>query len=125
MILLQLSANTGPAECCLAVRYALEALMREGAKAVRASGPGGQHVNKTSSAIRATHIASGLSVKVQAQRSQLANKRLAAALLAGKLAAAEAGRGRAAQAALHAQHTQVERGNARRAFVGKRFIEAG
>ena len=55
-------------------------------EAVRASGPGGQHVNKTDSAVRATHLPSGLSVKVQTERSQHANKRLARALLAHKLA---------------------------------------
>jgi peptide chain release factor len=43
--------------------------------------------NKTETAVHARHVASGLSVKVMAERSQLANKRLARALLAGKLAA--------------------------------------
>lgn|GEM_PF-3609848 len=55
-------------------------------EATRASGPGGQHVNKTDSAIRATHVASGLSLRVQSERSQHANKRLAGQLLASKLA---------------------------------------
>ena len=93
-------------------------------EATRASGPGGQHVNKTDSAIRATHIASGLSVKVQSERSQHANKKLASALLASKLAAlaeTEAGKTRAER---RMQHHQTERGNAVRVFVGAGFTPA-
>lgn len=92
-------------------------------EATRASGPGGQHVNKTDSAIRATHVASGLSVKVQTERSQHANKRLAGQLLASKLAElaqTQADRNRSERRTLH---LQAERGNAARVFVGKGFVE--
>lgn len=94
-------------------------------EATRASGPGGQHVNKTDSAIRATHVATGLSVKVQTERSQHANKKLAAALLAHKLAnIAEAVEGKQ-KAERRMQHHQAERGNASRTFVGLDFKERG
>lgn len=92
-------------------------------EATRASGPGGQHVNKTDSAIRATHVATGLSVKVQSQRSQHANKRLAAQLLAIKLAGLAEDAGDRVRAERHAQHRQAERGNAKRVFVGAGFAE--
>lgn len=92
-------------------------------EATRASGPGGQHVNKTDSAIRATHVASGLSVKVQSQRSQHANKRLAAQLLAIKLAKQAAAAGERSRIERHLQHKQVERGNAQRTFIGPGFVE--
>ena len=52
---------------------------------LRASGPGGQHVNKTESAVRAIHIPSGLSVTASDQRSQLQNKKLATERLVLKL----------------------------------------
>ena len=53
---------------------------------LRASGPGGQHVNKTETAVRATHRASGISVVASDNRSQLQNKHLAAERLQVKLA---------------------------------------
>jgi peptide chain release factor len=208
MVLLQLSANTGPEECCLAVRKALAYLHGEAAtlavridiveqvagdhagnlrsvllaldgahahalaqrwqgsvqwvcaspyrpshrrknwfigadifapdsgaavdgaalqdkdlrfETLRSSGPGGQHVNTTDSAVRATHEPTGLSVKVQTERSQHANKRLARALLAHKLAALAQDAAGQRRAERRIQHHQVERGNPGRVFKGEAF----
>lgn len=53
----------------------------------RSSGPGGQSVNKTDSAIRITHLPSKITVQCQNERSQTRNREIALQLLSGKLAA--------------------------------------
>jgi peptide chain release factor len=90
-------------------------------EAYRASGPGGQHVNKTNSAVRVTHLPTGLVATAQEERSQYRNKVLALA----RLTAAIAARGKRAEAASErdrwSRHDQLERGNEVRAYEGDRF----
>lgn len=89
----------------------------------RAGGKGGQHVNKTDSAVRAKHMATGISVRVESERSQHDNKKRARELLALKLAERHSATLGQHAADAHSQCYQVERGNPVRVFCGTDFRE--
>ncbi|MDL2275535.1 peptide chain release factor H [Desulfosarcina sp. OttesenSCG-928-G10] len=78
---------------------------------LRASGPGGQHVNKTESAVRAVHIPSGLWAMASDERSQARNKKLARERLYLKLANWQADENRRLIRENWDQHNTLERGN--------------
>lgn len=78
---------------------------------LRASGPGGQHVNKTESAVRAIHIPSGLSVTASDQRSQLQNKKLATERLLMRLSAWQIEQAMQIAQKNWNNHNSLERGN--------------
>jgi len=83
----------------------------------RASGAGGQHVNKTSSAVRLTHIPSGIVVASQAERSQHKNKGTAMKMLKNKLYQLEAEKQAKKKAELDATKSDVSFGNQIRSYV--------
>ena len=83
----------------------------------RSSGAGGQHVNTTDSAVRITHIPTGIVAAVQSERSQHQNRANAMALLKAKLYEAELQKREEQAAADHGEKTDIGWGHQIRSYV--------
>ncbi|MEQ1497208.1 MAG: peptide chain release factor 2 [Novosphingobium sp.] len=83
----------------------------------RASGAGGQHVNTTDSAVRMTHVPSGIIVASQMDRSQHKNRDICMGMLKARLYEAEMQKREAAASAEHASKTDIGWGHQIRSYV--------
>jgi peptide chain release factor 2 len=83
----------------------------------RSSGPGGQHMQKTSSAVRVTHLPTGLVVTCQSERSQFMNKDIALKILRARLLELELARREEEKARLKGKRIEAGWGNQIRSYV--------
>jgi peptide chain release factor len=90
-------------------------------ESTRSGGPGGQHVNKVSTAVRATHLHTGLSVLASDSRSQIQNKKMARQRLINKLKARQLEDKQKNVKGQWQNHQELERGNPVKIFKGIDF----
>lgn len=88
----------------------------------RSSGPGGQHVNKTESGVRITHLPTGITVTSTKERSQFMNKQDALRKLSAILKNANLANIAKQKNDAWSKHAKIERGNPVRIYEGERFL---